>query len=544
MHRSRPDQRPMPPALRDRYLEDGLWSPDETIAALLARALANRADELAVVDTHGGALTYAELDDRSRRLAGALQRRGVGTGDVVSVQLPNRVEASVVVCALARLGAVINTMVPVYRDAELSFMTAHCGSKALIVPGSYRGFDHDAMAQRVAAEVGGLELLVSLSAEPPSGMESLASLMTEEPGEDATDTTPDTVTAILFTSGTESRPKAVQHTHNTLLANLRSVTRLLDLDDVDNVFMASPVGHGTGYGFGILLALMLGSRLVLQDGWEPAEAARLIAEHACGYTHGATPFVQELSEVEGVTPASFPRFRWFVTGGASVAPGMVARVRERLGCTLLRLYGQTEGFMTTINRPEDPAEVLERTDGKPSPGVEIEIRDEEGHVLPAGEAGEAWIRGPHRCLGFLNDPEKTAADIDDDGWLATGDLCVVDERSSLTVVGRRKEVINRGGYKFSPREIEDVLAAHPSVQRIAVVKMPDARLGEKACAFVVRRGDEPLTLDDLVSVLEQEGIAKYKWPERLELVGELPMTASGKVQKFVLEKQLAGQDGA
>jgi non-ribosomal peptide synthetase component E (peptide arylation enzyme) len=539
MESSRSDQRAVPRELRERYLQDGLWSASQTVATLLAEAVAVRADQLAVVDTHGGALTYAELDDRSRRVAGALRRRGIAEGDVVSVQLPNRVEASVVVCALARIGGIINTMVPVYRDAELSFMTDHCRAKGLIVPGHYRGFDHDEMAQRVAGSVDGLDVLVSLSDEPPHGIESLASLMAEEPGEDASTLTPDMVTAVLFTSGTESRPKAVLHSHNSLLANLRSLVRLLDLDERDNVFMASPVGHGTGYGFGILLALFLGSRLVLQDGWEPTEAARLISEHECGYTHGATPFVQELSDVPGITPSAFTRFRWFVTGGAAVAPGMVGRVRDRLGCTLLRLYGQTEGFMTTINRPEDPPEILETTDGKPSPGVEVEIRDEHGQALPAGEPGEAWIRGPHRCLGFMNDPAKTIEGIDDEGWLATGDLCILDARSSLTVVGRKKEVINRGGYKFSPREIEDVLSAHPKVQRIAVVKMTDERLGEKACAFVVSRASESLVLDELTAMLEEHGIAKYKWPERLELVEELPMTASGKVQKFKLETRLS-----
>lgn len=520
------------------YHEAGLWTSDTTIASLLRIALEARPDRPAVIDNQGSSLSYAELDDRSARLAGALQRRGVGRGDVVSVQLPNRVAASVVACAIARMGAVANTLVPVYREHELVYMGNRCSTKALIVPGRYRNHDHDSMALTVQAAVDGLDVLVSLTEDPPDGVESLAALMREQPGEDAVDLGPDDPAAVLFTSGTESTPKAVMHSHNTLMANVRSVSRLLELDERDNVFMASPVGHGTGFGFGILLALHLGSTLVLQDGWEPNEAARMIAEHACGYTHGATPFVQELSEVSGVGPDTFPRFRWFVTGGASVAPGMVERVRSSLGCTLLRLYGQTEAFMTTINRPGDPETVLETTDGKPSPGVEIQIRDAAGDVLPANTPGQAWVRGPHRCLGFLNDPERTAAGIDADGWLATGDLCTINEVGSLTVVGRTKEVINRGGYKFSPREIEDVLAGHTSVQRIAVVRMPDERLGEKACAFVVPRPDARVTLEDLTATLEAAGVAKYKWPERLEVVSELPTTASGKVQKYVLEQQL------
>lgn len=529
-----------PDELVQSYYDSTSWSRTTTIATLLRQAVATRRDHLAVVDNQGGRLTYEELDARSAGLAGALQRRGIGRGDVVGVQLPNRVAAPVVACALARLGAVANMLVPVYREHELVYMGDRCQTKALIVPGTYRKHDHDAMALGVRDEVSSLSLLVSLTSSPPEGLESLEALMREEPAEDLNDLSPDEPAAVLFTSGTESTPKAVLHTHNTLLANARSVTTLLELTEDDNIFMASPVGHGTGFGFGILLALSLGSTLVLQDGWEPREAADMIAEHGCGYTHGATPFVQELSEVPGVTPDQFPRFRWFVTGGATVAPGMVDRVRSSLGCTLLRLYGQTEAFMTTINRPGDPADVLETTDGKPAPGVEVQIRDDAGEVVPVGAAGQAWVRGPHRCLGFLNDRERTTASIDDAGWLATGDLCALDEAGSLTVVGRTKEIINRGGYKFSPREIEDVLSGHSAVQRIAVVRMPDERLGEKACAFVVTRDGADFTLDDMQAALGEVGVAKYKWPERLELVPELPTTASGKVQKYVLEQELQG----
>jgi non-ribosomal peptide synthetase component E (peptide arylation enzyme) len=217
---------------------------------------------------------------------------------------------------------------------------------------------------------------------------------------------------------------------------------------------------------------------------------------------------------------------------------MWTRVHETLGCQLLRLYGQTEAFMTTINRPNDAVERLEKTDGLAAPGVEIQVRDDEDRVLPPDTPGQGLLKGPHRCVGFLKDPERARATFTDDGWMRSGDIVSVDSSGYLTVAGRKKEVINRGGYKYSPREVEDILITHPSVLRVAVVKMPDPRLGEKACAFVVVRPGTSLDLAAVAEFLRAHGIAPFKLPERVEIVESLPTTPSGKVQKFVLEAQL------
>jgi non-ribosomal peptide synthetase component E (peptide arylation enzyme) len=219
-------------------------------------------------------------------------------------------------------------------------------------------------------------------------------------------------------------------------------------------------------------------------------------------------------------------------------------MQKRLGCLLLRLYGMSEAFMTTVNRPGDRQEILEERDGRAVPGVEVQAWDDSGEQVAAGHPGEGVLRGPHRCLGFVGDPERTRAAITPDGWMHTGDLLTIDEEGYATVVGRKKEVINRGGYKFSPREVENLLQMHSAVERIAIVRMADARLGEKACAFVVLSPGAALTLDDVKATLEAEHVAPYKWPERLEIVDELPTTASGKIQKYVLEKRLAEEDQA
>ena len=529
---------PIPEEAARRYRSDALWSLYETIPSLLVDAARDFGDRDAVVDDSGRRLTYGELEDQSARLAGALEARGIGPGDVVGVQLPNRVEASLVACAIERLGAIVNPLVTVYRERELEYMCAKCETKALVVPGTFRRFDHEALALHVAERVPSLTTIVTLDDDPPPGTDSLAALLAEGSRAAARDIDPDAFAAVLFTSGTEADPKGVLHTHNTLLANCRAIATLLDMDEDDAVFMASPVGHGTGYGFGIRLALHLGGKLVLQETWNAAEAATLIAEERCAYTHASMPFAHDLLNVPGLGDRDLSCLRYFVTGGASVPSGFVTRIREHVGCLLLRLYGQTEAFMTTLNRPADLVETLESRDGAPVPSVEMQIWDDDGNEVPTGTPGEAVCRGAHRCVGFIRDEERARRSITVDGWLRMGDYCTMDEHGYVTVVGRKKEVINRGGYKYSPREVEDLVAVHADVDRVAVVRMDDERLGEKACIFVIPKSGATPTLETLVAYLREHGVAAYKWPERLELVDALPMTASGKVQKFVLEEQL------
>jgi non-ribosomal peptide synthetase component E (peptide arylation enzyme) len=534
------------PGLRRRYVEAGLWATD-TIPSLLARNARERPEADAVVDDHGTRLTYAELQELSSRLAAALAARGVRPADTVGVQLPNRAEASVVACAIEKLGCVVNPLVPMYRERELIYAAQVCDTRALVVPGTFRGRDFDEIALRVAEAAPTISTIVSLADRPAAGVDSYAALLAEDVAAtaiatfDASDLDADAIGAVLFTSGTEAAPKGALHSHNTLLANNRALAQILDLSADDHVFMASPVGHGTGYGFGIRLAIFLGSKLVLQETWEPAGAARLIAEERCAYTHGSTPFAHDLLGAAEVVDLDLSSLRYFVTGGASVPRGFVRLMNERVGCLLLRLYGQTEAFMTTLNRPSDSFETLETRDGRAVAGVDFEIWDDGGNRVAAGEVGEAVCRGPHRCLGFLNHPERTNAAIDSEGWLRMGDLCTIDDNGYVTVVGRKKEIINRGGYKYSPREVEDLLALHPAVWRVAIVRMQDERLGERACAFIVPRGDTALDLKEVVAYLRAEGVAPFKWPERLEFVDELPMTPSGKVQKFVLERRLAAE---
>jgi non-ribosomal peptide synthetase component E (peptide arylation enzyme) len=524
-----------------QYVEAGYWSRDETLPSVLARHAQTRPDKLAVVDDRGNRLSYGDLHRRSSQLAAAISDRGIGPGDVVGVQFPNRVEASVAALAIEKAGAIVCPMVTPYRKNELAFIVKQTGMKLLFVPGVYRGFDHDALGRELMTEFATLRTLVTLNGAPAPGCVSLDSFI-ESAGEgqefDAPRLAPDAVAALLFTSGTESAPKGILHTSNTLLANARALRGMLGLTADDGVFMASPVGHGTGYGFGIRLACYLGSTLSLLGIWNAEEAASMLAEHGAAYTHGATPFVTDLLGLPDLDEFDLSRLRYFVTGGAAVPPGTATRVAGRLGCRLLRLYGQTEGFMTTLSPVTDDPADAESGDGLPVAGVEVRAVDENDRPVTAGEPGECEYRGPHRCVGFLRDPVREAASITADGWFRSGDLVRLGRDGQLTVAGRKKEVINRGGYKYSPREVEDALASYPGISGIAVVRMADARLVERSCAFIVPEDRRKPTVQELADYLKARGIASFKWPERVEIVTEFPTTASGKVQKFELEKML------
>ena len=334
--------------------------------------------------------------------------------------MPNRVEASVVMCGIEKLGAVVCPMITMYRDREFTYIAQKTGMVAVFVAGMYRDYDHEALALRTAQTVSSLRTVVTLSERASyDGVVTFHTLL--EAGAIANSfegprLNPNDITAVLFTSGTEADPKGILHSHNTLLSNNRALARLLSLGGQDGIFMASPVGHGTGYGFGLRLAIYLGSKLVLLSAWNAARAAEMISAEGSAYTHGATPFVMDLLEVPGIeSEYDLSSLKYFVSGGATIPPGLVARIANTLGCQLLRLYGQTEGFMCTINRPNDSVDRLETTDGLAVPGVEAWALDERDESVPPGTPGLCAYRGPHRCIGFLKDRVRAQKSITEDG---------------------------------------------------------------------------------------------------------------------------------
>ncbi len=531
-----PAQRPADivttPDRRRVYESAGLWN-GETLAGQVAAHAAHAPKRLAVIDMCGQReVTYGELDRDANRMANRLASLGVKAGDVVSVQLPNWYETVVVQVAILKLGAVLNPMLPIYRAKELRHMVTVGGVEVIVTPGVYRSFDHAAMVEEVRATVPSLSRHVTIE-DPEEDPEAFRRSLEQWP-----DTPPAhvldaaAVSELMFTSGTEAQPKAIMHTEQTTSFSARAAAAALGLGGRDVVWMPSPIGHSTGLNYGVRIALHHGLPLVLQDRWSAEVAAQLIERHRVSYTVAATTFLADLvayAERAGVDATSL---RLFGSGGAAVPPKLVVAA-ERLGMIVLRLYGSTESLVATWNRPDSSEEKRVETDGLALAHVEVEVRREDGVPL-VGEPGEIYVRGPATAVGLFADPERTAAAFDGDGWLRQGDLGVLDTDGYLTIVGRVKEIIIRGGLNIAPREIEELVIQHPAVQEVAVVGLPHPRLGEQACACVVLRDGASLTLEQLVAYLREQGLSTFKLPERLALLDALPRTSTGKVQKFAI----------
>jgi acyl-coenzyme A synthetase/AMP-(fatty) acid ligase len=556
------------------YARDGQWD-GTTLSGRVAAIAATRGDRLAVVDRDGRAEhSYAELAADSARFAAWLTRRGVGAGDVVSIQLPNCYEFVVAGLATQCVGAVINPLLPVYRRRELLHVFTVAEPKVVCTPASYREHDHlthtrevidesgrpivhvvvDDRRPRTAGTVDALTVWFADTLVPAAdaartadaagavtGAADGAAVTGGPPSRPYQDELPDAVSELIFTSGTEAAPKAIMHTEQTANFSVRVAQHDLHIGDGDVVWMPSPIGHSTGFNYGVRFALYHGLPLVLQDRWDAAVACDLIAAYRASYTLASTTFLQDLvGEAERRGDSDLGSMTRFGCGGSPVPPELVRRAAA-CGVGVLRLYGSTEVLVATWNRPGGPTDKAIETDGPALSGIEVEVRDEQGAVCAPGRAGEIHVRGPNTCVGFYRDPARTAATFTPDGWVRSGDLATVDGDGYLTVVGRKKEIIIRGGLNITPREIEDLLLDVPEIERVAVVGLPDERLGERVCACVVLVPGAELAFATMVERLRAVGLATYKLPERLERLESLPLTASGKIQKFeIVNRIVAG----
>jgi cyclohexanecarboxylate-CoA ligase len=454
--------------------------------------------------------------------------------------LPNRAEAVVLVYAAARLGAALNPIVPIHGAREIRFILRQAESVVLVVVERFRGEDLVALAQRLRPDLPALRDVVVIG-EPVAGTSDWRTLATAAPGPlpDAID--PNAILALLYTSGTTADPKGVLHSHNTLLCECRSMAKNHALDDADVLVMASPVSHISGLLFGIMLPVYVGATSVLMERWDAGRFLELVRREGGTFTAGATPFLQGV--VEAWRPGVAPSLRAFPCGGADVPPDLIRRAARELGIRTGRGYGSTE-FPSIVSSagPDVPEAKRALTDGRPiSPNL-IELRDLDGRPVAAGEEGEIWARGPELCLGY-RDSMLDADAFDARGFFRTGDLGRLDADGWLTVTGRVKDVIVRSGEKFSAKEIEDLLHAHPKVRQVAVVPVPDSTVGERACACVVPvdQTDAP-SLAELAEFLTRHELSRRKLPERLEILAELPTTASGKVQKHLLRAALRAME--
>jgi cyclohexanecarboxylate-CoA ligase len=521
------------PAMRAQ----GFWR-DETLLNHLARAVARSPDKTAIVACRSDIgtetrLSYAQIDDLSNRLAAALHARGIGRSDVVSFQLPNWWEFSILHLACLKLGAISNPLMVIFRERELRFMLGLAESKILVVPASFRGFDYAAMATNLREH---LPKLAHVFVVGRDGADGFARLL--EHAAPATAFTPadgpgpDEVIQLLYTSGTTGEPKGVMHSSNTMLSNLEYFAERLGLGVEDVIHMPSPLAHQLGFMYGIVLPIMLGGTAILQDIFSAPEMARQIRDESASFTMGATPFLNDLTEHVAATGQATPSLRVFVSAGAPIPRALVAKARQTLGAAIVSAWGMSENGAVTTTRLDDGEEKATTTDGGPLPGMELRILGADGAVLPAGQEGQLQVRGCSNFIGYLKRPELNPNDPD--GWFDTGDLARMDADGYIRIAGRSKDIIIRGGENIPVVEVEGLLFRHPAVAEVAIVGIPDARLGERACAFVRLREGTSLSLADITTYLEAQRMARQYMPERLEILPELPRTPSGKIQKFKL----------
>ncbi|MBM7517979.1 AMP-binding protein [Nocardioides nitrophenolicus] len=542
-------------SVRDRYsadeiatfYEQGYWR-EASFFQLAADQAAATPDAPFLIDV-ATTLSYADFADRALRLAAGLHRAGLRRGERIAVQLPNWVEFPLVAAAASRIGAILVPIMPIYRDDEVGYVVQHSGAVMAITCGEFRGFDHAAMFAGVRADAPALrEVYVARAGGTTGAGPALDELYAEGDPTDLAaeigpDSSPDDGFLIVYTSGTTSRPKGCFHTFNTLRASAAAIARSLDYTAADVQFGPSPITHSTGLVTSVVLPLLAGATSYLMEAWDPAEGLRLIEEHRCTAAVTATPFLQMLMGAYDPAKHDASSLRLWVCAGSPIPGSVVERSRELFaGCQTLSLYGRSENFLTTMCTVRDDAARSAASDGSALDGAEVRIVDAAGAEVPRGEEGDIAYRGPSHMIEYFRNDEETAALFTPDGFSRSGDLGRMDADGFVRVTGRLKDIVIRGGMNISARELEEHLLAHPAIANVAVVGMPDERLGEKVCVYVVpAEPDGELSLADVTAYLREHGVATQKLPERLELTAVLPMTATGKVQKHLLRADIAAK---
>ncbi|EID8808868.1 medium-chain fatty-acid--CoA ligase [Escherichia coli] len=524
---------------RAAYRQQGLWG-DASLADYWQQTARAMPDKIAVVDNHGASYTYSALDHAASCLANWMLAKGIESGDRIAFQLPGWCEFTVIYLACLKIGAVSVPLLPSWREAELVWVLNKCQAKMFFAPTLFKQTRPVDLILPLQNQLPQLQQIVGVDKlAPATSSLSLSQIIADNtPLTTAITTHGDELAAVLFTSGTEGLPKGVMLTHNNILASERAYCARLNLTWQDVFMMPAPLGHATGFLHGVTAPFLIGARSVLLDIFTPDACLALLEQQRCTCMLGATPFVYDLLNVLEKQPADLSALRFFLCGGTTI-PKKVARECQQLGIKLLSVYGSTESSPHAVVNLDDPLSRFMHTDGYAAAGVEIKVVDDARKTLPPGCEGEEASRGPNVFMEYFDEPELTARALDEEGWYYSGDLCRMDEAGYIKITGRKKDIIVRGGENISSREVEDILLQHPKIHDACVVAMPDERLGERSCAYVVLKAPHhSLSLEEVVAFFSRKRVAKYKYPEHIVVIEKLPRTASGKIQKFLLRKDI------
>ncbi|KUW79699.1 cyclohexanecarboxylate-CoA ligase [Escherichia coli] len=524
---------------RAAYRQQGLWG-DASLADYWQQTARAMPDKIAVVDNHGASYTYSALDHAASCLANWMLAKGIESGDRIAFQQPGWCEFTVIYLACLKIGAVSVPLLPSWREAELVWVLNKCQAKMFFAPTLFKQTRPVDLILPLQNQLPQLQQIVGVDKlAPATSSLSLSQIIADNtPLTTAITTHGDELAAVLFTSGTEGLPKGVMLTHNNILASERAYCARLNLTWQDVFMMPAPLGHATGFLHGVTAPFLIGARSVLLDIFTPDACLALLEQQRCTCMLGATPFVYDLLNLLEKQPADLSALRFFLCGGTTI-PKKVARECQQRGIKLLSVYGSTESSPHAVVNLDDPLSRFMHTDGYAAAGVEIKVVDDARKTLPPGCEGEEASRGPNVFMGYFDEPELTARALDEEGWYYSGDLCRMDEAGYIKITGRKKDIIVRGGENISSREVEDILLQHPKIHDACVVAMPDERLGERSCAYVVLKAPHhSLSLEEVVAFFSRKRVAKYKYPEHIVVIEKLPRTASGKIQKFLLRKDI------
>ncbi len=534
------------PGLEADYLATGGWT-EVALTDLLERAVREQPETLAAVTVGPesveptSSMTYAELSRRADEVADGLARLGVAPGDGVAVALPNSAEFAACIWGILRRGAVYTGIPVAYGERETEVILRRAAAKAIFVPTGYRGVEHVATLRRLRAGLPDLAHVVVVGGAAGLGTGEMSyEAFLGASRADRGAVAPGALCHVGFTSGTTGEPKGVMNSHRTLEAVMRGFVDHLGAQTFGRPFVnlvASPVGHHTGFLWGVLLTARLGGTAVFLERWSPRHAADVIEAHAVTTLFGAPTFLQDLVE-QREHHGRLSSLGLVVVAGAPVPDGLPAAAAEAFGCWVCPAWGMTEWGIGISRAPGLEA----RGDGRPLHACDVAILDADGHAVPSGAVGRLVMRGPGLFLGYKDRPDAIAESFDAEGYFDTGDLAVMDDEGYVALRGRTKDIVIRGGENIPVVEIESLVLEHPDVVEAAVVGAPDPRLGERIAAIVVARDGARPGVDDLASFLVARGLSKHYLPEFVHIVDEMPKTASGKIRKNELRGRLA--DGA
>lgn len=545
---------PWPDAAVRKYIAKGYWT-GLAIGEIFAETATLHEVDLALIDSASNIrLNYAELSDRTDAAAARLLELGLSRGDRIVVQLANGWEFVILTLACLRAGIVPVMALPAHRHAEIFHIACRAEATGIAVPDWLGDFDHQALAHQLAGEVSALTggpwhvLVAGTNVGSDSiDLRALCGPGVDRPSAaqparfDSLSITGRDVAVFLLSGGTTGLPKLIARTHDDYAYNARRSAEIAHVD-ANSVYLVSlPAGHNFALGCpGVLGTLLAGGTVVILPSPEPARAFRTIATEQVTHTAVVPAVAQRwLDHAMDHGSDSLASLQVLQVGGARLATELARRVGPVLGCTLQQVFGMAEGLVN-LTRLDDPDDVICTTQGRPMcADDEVRLVDELDRDVPVGQPGSLLTRGPYTPRGYYNAAEHNSRSFTPDGWYRTGDICRRTAQGNLIVDGRDDDLINRGGEKISAEEVENLVYRIPAVAQVAAVAMPDRELGERVCVYVVPRAHRSVSLDEIRTAMQVAGAARFKIPERLEIVAELPATKVGKINKKALRADIA-----